>query len=87
MRAGNIFEGEWKEGKPQLKDNKSKGLADLLPWLNETVRFPRHPPLVWFAAPLTGLEACRRQVGSVPAPRRRGGGYESVMTDDPDGPH
>ena len=40
--AGNIFEGEWREGKPQLKDNKNKGLADLLPWLNEQVM--RRPP-------------------------------------------
>ena len=35
--AGNIFEGDWKEGKPQLKDTKSKDWANLLPWLNETV--------------------------------------------------
>jgi hypothetical protein len=38
--AGNIFEGDWKEGKPQLKDNKSKDWANLLPWLNETVPAP-----------------------------------------------
>ena len=38
--AGNIFEGDWKEGKPQLKDTKSKDWANLLPWLNETVPTP-----------------------------------------------
>ena len=27
LGAGNIFEGEWKEGKPQLKDSKNKGLV------------------------------------------------------------
>ena len=44
LPSGNIFEGDWKEGKPQLKDNKSKGLADLLPWLNEQVRHCSHGP-------------------------------------------
>ena len=32
---GNMFEGEWKEGKPVLKDKDSaNGLGN---WLNETV--------------------------------------------------
>ena len=41
--AGNIFEGDWKEGKPQLKDTKSKDWANLLPWLNETVTLTPNP--------------------------------------------
>ena len=32
---GNLFEGEWREGKPVLK-NKSKG-NEFMSWLNETV--------------------------------------------------
>ena len=34
--AGNIFEGEWREGKPQLnsKDKHSNAFVD---WLNEAV--------------------------------------------------
>lgn len=45
LAAGNIFEGDWKEGKPQLKGEKGKGLQDLLPWLNETVRHSCCRPL------------------------------------------
>ena len=31
---GNIFEGDWKDGKPVL-GGKQKGLMDMLPWFNE----------------------------------------------------
>ena len=33
---GNIFEGEWREGKPQLT-NKEKNTNGLVEWLNEAV--------------------------------------------------
>jgi len=33
---GNIFEGEWREGKPQLS-NKDKNQNGLVEWLNEAV--------------------------------------------------
>lgn len=96
LGAGNIFEGDWKDGKPQLKGEKGKGLAELLPWLNETVRrcrrrSRRHPLLPFTPLQLEISRGLTRlhphmhsQVGSVPTPSRRTGGYESVMTDDPE---
>ena len=88
---GNIFEGEWKEGKPQLKGEKGKGLADLLPWLNETVAPLPRASAAALRAPAPARHATRRraraQVGNVPTPQGRAGGYESVLTDDPDDRH
>ena len=86
---GNIFEGEWKEGKPQIKGDKGKQWADLLPWLSESARFRAIPaaPAPPRRAQLPQEVSARGpyvQVGSVPAPQRRGGGYESVLTHDPD---
>ena len=34
--AGNLFEGEWREGKPIVKDG-AKGQVGPLDWLNEAV--------------------------------------------------
>ena len=97
--AGNIFEGDWKEGKPQLKDTKSKDWANLLPWLNETVTLTLtltltcYPGSTRWRSPLRGgthpnpnpnPNPKSKQVGSVPTPSRRNGGYESVLTDEPE---
>lgn len=37
MRAGNLFEGEWKEGKPLVKNGDKQVGAGPMDWLNEAV--------------------------------------------------
>ncbi len=122
LGAGNIFEGEWKEGKPQLKDSKNKGLVGQHSgntWPPRARRRPSPRPASATPSdsargpqPLSACGGCLRpppapapsavcpfvlqadllpwlneSVGQVPPPSRRRGGYESVMTDDPDGNH
>ena len=36
-RAGNLFEGEWRDGKPVLKGGQSDRDAGPMDWLNEAV--------------------------------------------------
>ena len=60
LGAGNIFEGDWKEGKPQLKGEKGKSLLEMLPWLNETVCRCRLQPTSHLSLPTTAqLEEAR----------------------------